>query len=406
MKTSSRTSIAIFFAMALILGFVGLNSAQAATSPSLGTADSFSVLAGTAITNVPTSSIGGNIGLSPAAGSNYDAGVTAAQVTGTIYAVDATGPLGSVVNPGALTTAKSDLVDAYDGLAAGDNAACGDGALGGNGSDGVVDGIDWTGSGVIDLAGRNLVPGVYCADAFTLSGTLTLSGGADDVYIFRSAATIITSPGSSVAGGGACNVWWRAVSSVTIDTTTSFKGNILALTSITMNTGATLAGRALARNAAVTLQSNTITNATCSSGATLYATLHVIKDVQNDDGDDQHADDFTLYVKSSGTNVAGSPALGVASPGKTYLLAAGTYVVSEDEDSAYNQSFSGDCNSSGSITLANGQNKTCTITNDDKKDSVKSDKHKKKEIIPGLPSAGFAPQGDSLWHSILAFFLF
>lgn len=236
-----------------------------------------------------------------------------------------------------------------------------------------------------------------------------LVGGADDVYIFRSAATIITSPGSSVTGGGACNVWWRAVSSVTLDTTTSFKGNILALTSITMNTGATLAGRALARNAAVTLQSNTITSATCSSGAILYATLHVIKDVQNDDGDDQNADDFTLYVKSSGTNVAGSPALGVASPGKTYLLAAGTYVVSEDEDSAYNQSFSGDCNSSGSITLANGQNKTCTITNDDKKDTDKSAEHKKITPTPMLPAAGIGPD-DNFWdmisQQIISFFSF
>lgn len=164
--------------VAITLGLNGKN-AQAATSPSLGTADSFSILAGTEITNVPTSSISGDVGLSPATGAGI--GLTAAQVTGTIYSVDAAGPSGSVVNPGALTTAKNDLVDAYDGLAAGGNATCGDGTAGGTGNDGAgpIPGIDWTTltPGTIDLAGKNLVPGVYCADAFTLSGTLTLSGG-------------------------------------------------------------------------------------------------------------------------------------------------------------------------------------------------------------------------------------
>lgn len=76
-------------AVAFLLGLSGL-VAHAATSPGLGTAASFSILAGTEITNVPTSVITGNVGLSPAAGSNYT-GLTAAQVTGTIYAVDATG---------------------------------------------------------------------------------------------------------------------------------------------------------------------------------------------------------------------------------------------------------------------------------------------------------------------------
>jgi hypothetical protein len=180
-----------------------------------------------------------------------------------------------------------------------------------------------------------------------------------------------------------------------------FKGNILALQSITMNTGATLTGRALARNGAVTLESNTINN-TCSAATTLHATLRVVKDVENDDGDDQHADDFTLYVKSSGTDVAGSPALGVASPGRTYLLAAGTYVVSEDEDSAYNQSFSGACDSDGNVTLANGQTKTCTITNDDRKDTDKSAEHKKTTPAPTLPAAGIGPQENNTpWNIVI-----
>jgi hypothetical protein len=247
MKTSVRTSAVVVLVMALIFGFFGLNSVQAVTSPSLGTADSFSVLAGTAITNVPTSSIGGNIGLSPAAGSNYNGGVTSGQVSGTIYAVDATGPAGSVNNPGLLTTAKADLVSAFDVLSAGDNATCT---------------TDY-GAVVQSLNGLSLSPGVYCANAFTLSGTLTLSGSG--VWIFRSElSTLITSEGANVVGGSACNVWWKVASSATLGTGTSLIGNILALTSITMDSGATLSGRALARNGAVTMDNNTITTGTCA----------------------------------------------------------------------------------------------------------------------------------------------
>ncbi len=226
---------------------------RAATSPSLGTAESFAVLAGTAITNVPTSAITGDVGLSPASGSSYT-GLTAAQVTGTIYAVDATGPGGSVSNPALLTTAKTDLGTAYDNLDLGANANAN------------CDPSYTFGSGNKDLAGKTLVPGVYCADTFTLSGILTLddTGNASGVWVFKSAATLITSAGGVaqvrfLTGiGSSCNVWWRVVSSATIDTGTAFIGNILALTSISLKSGSSLAGRALARNAAVTLESNTI----------------------------------------------------------------------------------------------------------------------------------------------------
>lgn len=247
MKKFIKVSGLIVLAIMLTLG-LNIKSAKAATSPDLGTAASFAVLAGTAITNVPTSAITGNLGLDPAAGSNYGAGVTASQVNGVIYSNNAAGPLGYQENAGLLTTAKNDLTTAYDGLAALDNAACT---------------ADYSGAGEVDLTTKSpLGPGVYCADSFSLTDNLTLTGSTG-VWIFRSAATIITSPASSVTGGDPCNVWWRAETSATLDTTTSFIGNILALTSITMNTGATLNGRALARNAAVTMDSNTINNSMC-----------------------------------------------------------------------------------------------------------------------------------------------
>jgi hypothetical protein len=255
MRTLVQIVVLVIFV--LVTGPASMASPMA-ISPSLGTAKSFAVLAGTAITNVPTSAISGDVGLSPAAGSNYGAGFSIADmVTGTIYAVDATGPAGSVVNPGLLTTAKTDLVAAYDALAAAAQPCI------------------TSYAGTKDLVGLSLVPGVYCAGAFTLSGVLTLTGTITDVWIFQSADTLITAPGGVAKvqfldkRSSACNVWWWVASSATLDTNTAFKGNILALTSITMNTGATIDGRVLARNGAVTMQSNTISIcALTPSGAT------------------------------------------------------------------------------------------------------------------------------------------
>src|SRR5665213_731788 len=92
----------------LLIGTAFTDSASAAQTVQLGTATPFAVLAGTAVTDVPTSSITGSVGLSPAAGTNY-AGLTQAEVTGSIYSTDGTGPAGNVNNPALLTTAKNDL---------------------------------------------------------------------------------------------------------------------------------------------------------------------------------------------------------------------------------------------------------------------------------------------------------
>ncbi|MBN1921661.1 MAG: DUF3494 domain-containing protein [Anaerolineae bacterium] len=223
----------------------------AAVPPSLGGADSFAVLAATAVTNVPMSAITGNVGLSPAAGTYY-AGLAAAEVTGTIYAVDATGPAGSVPDPGLLTTAKTDLNDAYDALVA---QACT---------------VTYPG-GSKELGGiPPLVPGVYCADAFTLQGVLTLDGADTDVWVFKSATTLITSGDAEVVlatGGAPCEVWWQIGSSASLGTNTALAGNILALTSISLATGANLDGRALARTGAVTMQQNAISLPICESSA-------------------------------------------------------------------------------------------------------------------------------------------
>ena len=278
----------------------------AVTSPGLGAADSFAVLSGALTSNVPGSSITGNVGVDPIGGASIT-GLTCAEVTGTIYDNDGgyTGNGGGstacrVTDAGLLTSAKNDLVTAYDGLAALDNATCT--------------------SIPSELGGQSLVAGVYCAGTFTLTGILNLQGAG--VWIFRSADTIITAPGSSVTGGDPCNVWWRSESSVTLDSTTSFIGNILALTSITMNTGASLTGRALARNGAVTLQQNTISRPICTAPTTVMEVLEeettvTVRALPNTGGAPIRNDSFPWTLAIFGGVGAAALILGL----RTYLRA-------------------------------------------------------------------------------------
>ena len=157
-----------------------------------------------------------------------------------------------------MLTAKSDLVTAYNDAAGRP--------------------YDTLYGGGYDLGGQTLVSGVYHDDSsFFLTGTLTLDAqnNPDSVWIFQAGSTLITaagisstSPGSEVAlinGAQACHVFWQVGSSATLGTYSDFVGNILALTDITLNTGATVDGRVLARNGAVTLDNNTITKAVCAN---------------------------------------------------------------------------------------------------------------------------------------------
>ncbi len=223
------------------------------TTVDLGAADSFAVLGATAVTNVPTSTITGDVGLSPADGSNYS-GITQAQVTGTIYAVDNTGPAGSVNNSTLLNDAQNALSAAY-GDAAGRTPTQ------------TFVGAD------NQLGGQILTPGVYAVPAAStanLIGTLTLDGqnNANAVFIFQSSSSLVTAAGSIVQlinGTQPCNVFWQVTSSATLGDNSTFKGNILALTSATVKNGADVEGSVLVRNAAVTLNANTITDTACAT---------------------------------------------------------------------------------------------------------------------------------------------
>ncbi|HZQ49823.1 MAG TPA: ice-binding family protein [Candidatus Dormibacteraeota bacterium] len=198
----------------------------AATDPGLGTAGNFAVLAGTTVTNTGPSWITGLLGVAPgSAVTGFPPGTSGTQHKGDSVA----------------TTAQTNLAAAYTNAAA---QPC----PGTN---------NFTG---VNLGGKNLVPGVYCqTTAPTLTGTLTLNGAG--VYIFQIGSTLVTASGARVVlinGAQPCDIFWQVGSSATIATSTTFIGNIMALTSIAMQTGATLNGRALARGGAVTLDTNRI----------------------------------------------------------------------------------------------------------------------------------------------------
>ncbi|MBJ7600904.1 ice-binding family protein [Candidatus Nephthysia bennettiae] len=213
--------------------------ALAATQPNLGTANSFAVLAGSTVTNTGPTVIRGDLGLSP--GSSVTGFPPGTVVGGTQHVADAVA-----------IQAKNDLVTAYD------NAA------------GQPVTSDLTG---LDLGGKTLTPGVYhFSSSAQLTGTLTLDGQGDSnaVFIFQIGSTLTTASSSSVVlinGASPCSIWWQVGSSATLGTATKFQGNLLALTSISLTTGANiLDGRALARNGAVTLDTNHITkSANCTA---------------------------------------------------------------------------------------------------------------------------------------------
>jgi Ice-binding-like len=203
-------------------------AAQAATAPSLGAAGSFAVLGASTVTCTGASAITGDVGVSPGSAIT---GFPPCTLTGTLHAADAV----SLQAQANATTAYNELV----------GAACT---------------TDLTGQ---DLGGMTLSPGVYCfSSSAQLTGTLNLSGGG--IYIFQIGSTLTTASGSAVLINSAqpcdasSDVFWQVGSSATLGTTTAFAGNILALASITMTTGATLDGRAIALNGAVTMDTNTI----------------------------------------------------------------------------------------------------------------------------------------------------
>jgi hypothetical protein len=339
MKSKSRVQLfslllTLLFAVMIIMP---ITAKAAPDRVLLGTAESFAVLAGQAVTNTGLSVITGDIGVSP--GSSVGGFPPGTVVNGTIHSADAVAQ-----------QAQADLTTAYLDAA------------------GRTPTTTFTETDN-QLGGKTLTSGVYAfghADTANITAAdpliLDAEGDPDAVFIFQSSSDLVTASGSEVRlinGAQFCRVFWQVTSSATLGTNSTFIGHILALTSITAATGAEVQGQLLARNGTVTLDTNVITNGPCT------ATLYVIKNVVNDDGRTAVASDFSIHVLSSGVDVDGSPQAGAASPGTVYYLAPGDYVISEGTHTHYTVSYSGDSDASGNITLASFDSKTVTVTNND-----------------------------------------
>jgi hypothetical protein len=214
------------------------------TIVALGKSGPFAILTESGVTDVYPSVINGDVGASPITGAAI--GVTCPEVvTGTIYAVNAAGPLPCAVkDPKLLTAAVGAMGAAYTDAAGRTNP-------------------NYVNVGGGMIGGLTLAPGLYNWDtSVSIPTNVTISGGPNAVWIFQIAGTLSQAPATQVlllGGARAKNIFWQAAGAVTIGTTASFEGTILAATNIAMNTGATANGRLLAQTA-VTLQQNTVTH--------------------------------------------------------------------------------------------------------------------------------------------------
>jgi hypothetical protein len=225
-------------AAAVVLNFTTGSSSRLATV-NLGASANYVILGKTAISNISTSAITGDLGLSPAA-TTYITGLsitaatgyaTSAQVTGKIYAADMADP-----TPINLTTAVENMITAYTDAAGRPSP-------------------DFSELGTGNIGGKTLTPGLYkWSNNVTLSSDVTISGGANDVWIFQIAGNLSMSSGVKITltgGAQTRNIFWQVAGTAIIGTTAHFEGIILSMTGITLQTGASFKGRALAQTAVV-----------------------------------------------------------------------------------------------------------------------------------------------------------
>jgi uncharacterized protein (TIGR03437 family) len=314
------TKIATYFLSASCATLLVVANAAVQVAPQLGTASTYAVLANSTVTNTGSSVISGNVGVSPGA-----------AVTGF--------PPGTVALPSAIHladglagTAQGDVTIAYDYLAR------------------LAVPADLTGQ---DLGGLTLTPGVYKFDTSAqLTGPLTLDaeGSSNAVWVFQIGSTLTTASDSSVQltnGAQPDNVFWQVGSSATLGTYSVFMGNILASSSITLTTGATMTGRALALNGAVTLDTNTIT---------APGSIQVVKNTVGGDGVFAFTSNFGLASLTTVANTA-SQTFGGLAPGSAYSVSE---TVPADWTLALPTCDNG---TPAAITVAAGATTTCTFTN-------------------------------------------
>jgi hypothetical protein len=214
--------------------------------PPIGTAAAFALLAGSTITNTGNSVINGDMGVSPGTART---GFPPGQLNGTFHSADATA-----------AQAKTDLAGAYTNAASRPTTA----------------------TVATELGGTTRSTGVYdsASGTFEITGTVTLNGLGDPgaVFIFKTGSTLVTAANSAVNlinGAQACNVFWQVGSSATFGADSTMRGDVLALTSITVGARVTGDGRMLAINGAVTLDNDAITTSSCAAPGELSITAPV-----------------------------------------------------------------------------------------------------------------------------------
>lgn len=232
--------------LAASLAMIATSSASAATAidgpVDLGTAATYGVLGASAVTNTGPTVVNGDLGVSPGTSITGFGAAPNGVVNGTVHQTDA-----------AAAQAQSDTTTAYN----------------------VAASLSPTQTGLTELNGLSLSPGVYSGGPLNLANTgeLTLAGSASSVWVFQASSTLTIGSGTRITitgGASSCNVFWQVGSSASIGTGAQFQGTVMADQSITATTGATVVGRLLARNGAVTLDTNTIT---ASSGCPAPGTV-------------------------------------------------------------------------------------------------------------------------------------
>lgn len=237
--TSAKTLTGTSLANDAVWSFKTGGSTSNLAGVVLGAAGNYVILAKTAINNVATSAITGDLGLSPAATSyitgfaltNATGYATAAQVTGKIYAADMVAPI-----PINLTTAVNNMITGYNDAAGRPSP-------------------DYTELSNGNIGGKTLVPGLYkWSNTVTIPTDIILSGGENDIWIFQIAGNLTVSSAAKVTlkgGAQVKNIFWQVAGAVTLGTTSHFEGTILSKTGITLQTGSSLNGRALAQTSVI-----------------------------------------------------------------------------------------------------------------------------------------------------------
>jgi hypothetical protein len=285
-----------------------------ALAPDLGNADSFSVLAALSMSAAGAgTTVAGDLGLSPG------------------LAVSRTGPWtvggNEYFGTGGLSEdAQDDALTAFNDLA-------------GQSPDGL-----W--------ASTSMAPGVWniAADT-TFAGTLTLTGDANDVWIFQ-IGNDMTFTGDVIMAGGAdpCNVYWQIGNDATIGADSQFKGTLIAGNDVTLVSGADVIGRIMSLNSSLTTDGNTVTG--CVSPVSSITVVKVV--VNNSNTGTAAVADFPLFVD------------GIAvTSGVANSFTPGTHTISETTNPEYARTFSGACSAGGIISLASGESVVCVVTNDD-----------------------------------------